>query len=186
MFARVCPIIALYLNCVFFFFEVRFCVEFSLDMHKMLQLRTDCILNRVCAGNSRITAITTTVFCFSFIGFFLLVTEEIMQLHCHSVCALMAVCFATGITLLPNFKILHFLIIICWSFHYLSLFCYSVVMSGFTLCLLLIREGLHRVLGLLNCQLWYTARAHSNTRNTWEILPSTECLTQIFIIHWFQ
>jgi len=50
-------------SCVF---EVRFCVEFSLYMHKMLQLRTNCILNRGCAGNLRITAITPTVFCFSF------------------------------------------------------------------------------------------------------------------------
>ena len=32
----------------------------------MLQLCTDCILNRGCAGNSRITAITPAVFCLSF------------------------------------------------------------------------------------------------------------------------
>lgn len=62
MFAQVCLIITLYLYCGRVF-EVRFSVEFSLFMHKVLQLLTDCILNRVCTGNSRIIAITTTVFC---------------------------------------------------------------------------------------------------------------------------
>jgi len=153
-------------------------------MHKMLQLHTDCILNRGCAENSRITAIIPTVFCFNFNRLF-------ASYWRNSAAALPFCLYSHGSVLchrdnftakFQNVTLSNHHMLVISLFVPLPLCCHVWVHPLPTSY----QEGLHIMLGLPDCLWWHTARAHSNTQNTWEVLPSTQCWTQIFIIHWFQ